>query len=158
MTHRHGTRESGSGVHRGGTQRTPDTSTFDGGCFCGAVRFRLTAPLTQTCYCHCESCRRSSGAPFVAWCTVGTDRFALAHGRLALHESSPGVRRGFCAQCGTSLTYAHEERPGEIDVAIAALDDSGPVAPTRHIWVEDKLPWLCIDDGLPQFQRFSGQA
>jgi hypothetical protein len=131
----------------------------EGGCFCGAVRFRLTGSVAQACYCHCASCRRAPGAPFVAWCTVAKDGFELTAGSLAEHRSSPGVTRGFCSHCGTSLTYTHEERgAGEIDVTIATLDDPAPVVPTRHIWVEDKLPWLGIDDGLAQFARFSGQA
>lgn len=134
------------------------TDAFPGGCFCGAVRFRISGPISQACYCHCESCRRAAGAPYVAWCTVERNRFELTRGRLAEHASSPKVKRGFCASCGTSITYTHEARPAEIDVTIVTLDEPAEVAPTRHIWLVDKLPWLEIGDGLPQFERFTSQS
>ena len=134
------------------------TDAFDGGCFCGTIRFRISGPISQACYCHCESCRRAAGAPYVAWCTVDRNRFALTRGRLAEHASSPQVVRGFCRSCGTSITYTHEARPDEIDVTIVTLDAPERVVPTRHLWILDKLPWVEIDDGLPQFERFSGQS
>lgn len=133
-------------------------AALPGGCFCGAVRFRISGSISQACYCHCESCRRAAGAPYVAWCTVESDRFVVTTGHLTLHASSPKVSRGFCATCGTSITYAHDARPGEIDVTIATLDDPEHVAPTRHIWLIDKLPWVEINDALPKFEGFSSQG
>ena len=56
----------------------------------------------------------------------------------------------FCASCGTSLTYQHEDRSDEIDVTIPTLDEPGQLEPECHIWVSDKLPWLRLEDGLPQ--------
>lgn len=131
---------------------------YEGGCFCGAVRFRLSGLAESACYCHCESCRRASGAPFVAWCTVDRDRFKVTRGRMTEHASSPGVSRGFCGQCGTSMTYIHHARPNDIDVTVVTLDEAGDIVPKRHLWVQDKLPWVAIDDGLPQFDGLSGQA
>ena len=66
-------------------------------------------------------------------------------------RSSPKVVRGFCARCGSCLTYCHEARSSEIDVTLATLDDPATFAPTMHVWVADKLPWVSIGDGLPQF-------
>ena len=124
---------------------------FEGGCLCGAVRFRATGPARNACLCHCRSCRLAAGAPSVAWATFATDAFRLLEGELAEHRSSPPVQRGFCARCGTSITYAHEGRPGELDVALATLDDPSLLRPACHIWVSDKLPWVATDDGLPCF-------
>ena len=61
------------------------------------------------------------------------------------------MTRGFCADCGTSLTYRHEARHGEIDLTLASLDDPGLLTPQMHIWVEDKLAWVIIADDRPQF-------
>ena len=133
------------------------TERYEGGCFCGAVRYRLTGPITQACYCHCESCRRAAGAPYVAWCTVDRERFEVTRGELTLHASSPRVARGFCARCGTSITYAHGAR-NDIDITIVTLDAPERVVPRRHLWIVDKLPWIEIDDGLPQFDEFSSGA
>jgi hypothetical protein len=129
-----------------------------GGCFCGAIRFRLTRPVRQACHCHCESCRRASGAPFVTWCTVERTEFVVAKGRIHEHASSPRVTRGFCGDCGTTLTYIHDARPTEIDVTVAALDAPERIVPTRHIFTSDKLPWIAIDDGLPQYATVSSEG
>lgn len=125
-----------------------------GRCFCGAVTYRVAGAPRTVCVCHCESCRRSAGAPCVAWATFPTARFAVVTGHLEVHASSPQVERGFCAGCGTPITYFHGARPDELDVTVASLDDAAAFAPSMHIWIDDKLPWVSIDDGLPSYARF----
>lgn len=128
--------------------------SYPGGCLCGDVRYQATGEAANLCFCHCTSCRRAVGAPMVSWGTFARDNVSIAEGKLAEFHSSPGVTRGFCANCGTSLTYRHEARPAEIDVALATLDDATVLAPECHIWVGDKVPWLVISDGLPQYRAF----
>ena len=122
-----------------------------GRCLCGALEFDALGPLENLCFCHCESCRRASGAPFVAWGTCTRDGFVITKGEAAFHHSSPPVTRGFCGRCGTTLTYAHQGRPDDLDVALATLDDPGAAEPQCHIWVADKLEWIEINDDLPQY-------
>ena len=124
---------------------------YAGGCLCGSVRYEVSGEARNLCYCHCTSCRRAAGAPLVPWGTFGRDGFRLTRGTLAEYRSSAPVVRGFCAACGTSLTYRHEQRPTELDVALATLDEAARFAPQMHVWVGDKLPWVSISDGLPQF-------
>lgn len=93
----------------------------------------------------------------VPWGTFPDTRFAVIKGELALLQSSPGVSRGFCRNCGTSLTYAHEQRPGEIDITLVTLDEPEVLRPTCHIWVREKLSWVVIVDGLQQFETVSGK-
>lgn len=126
----------------------------EGGCLCGSIRFRVTGAGTSRCYCHCRSCRLASGAPFVAWATFPAAGFRVTSGELAQHRSSPGVLRGFCASCGTAVTYRHEARPGELDVALASLDGAGALAPEYHIWVSHKLAWVDPADGLPRYPEW----
>lgn len=123
-----------------------------GGCHCGAVRYALDGPVTSRCFCHCQSCRRVVGATPVPWGTVARDGFTLTRGTLTEHESSPGVHRGLCGRCGSSLTYRHEQRADEIDVTLSTLDDPSALAPEAHIWVRDKLPWVHLADALPRFE------
>jgi hypothetical protein len=78
----------------------------------------------------------------VPWGTFDRDNFSIIHGRLSEFHSSAPVTRGFCAACGTSLTYSHEKRAGEIDVTLATLDDPAVLVPECHIWVQDKLSWV----------------
>jgi hypothetical protein len=126
---------------------------YTGGCLCGAVRYQLTGAGTNLCYCHCTSCRRSAGAPAVPWGSFARTAFSVTRGSILEYRSSPQVARGFCAHCGTALTYRHERRATEIDVTLASLDDPAAFAPQMHVWVGEKLPWVSIGDGLPQFEQ-----
>jgi hypothetical protein len=125
--------------------------TYAGGCLCGSVRYEVSGAVSNLCYCHCSSCRRAAGAPLVPWGTFARDSFRVTRGVLSEYRSSAPVLRGFCAACGSSLTYCHQARPAEIDVTLATLDDAARLPPQMHVWVGDKLPWVSIADGLPQF-------
>jgi hypothetical protein len=131
---------------------------YSGGCLCGGVRYEASGAARHLCYCHCQSCRRAAGAPFVAWGTFDRDSFRVTRGTLAEFRSSPSVRRGFCPACGCCLTYRHDSRPTEIDVTLATLDAAAQLVPQMHVWVADKLPWVRIDDGLPQLPGGTGSA
>ena len=117
-----------------------------------AHRARATFPGEATRY------RGGSGAPLVAWVTFPVDRFELVGGSLTEYASSQGVVRGFCTTCGTSLTYAHEARSAEIDVALATLDDPATLEPGFHVWVSHKPPWVRLDDDLPQHPEWRTSA
>lgn len=127
--------------------------SFTGRCFCGSVRFRIDSEPLFACHCHCESCQRASGAAFVTWATFPATSFDMQSGILAERNSSPGVTRGHCAVCGSSVTYVHGDRPQEIDVSVVCLDDPEAIEPQAHIWLEDKPSWLAIGDALPQYSR-----
>ena len=129
-----------------------NSTMISGQCFCGHVRYELSGEPKFACHCHCESCRRAAGAAFVTWVTFAGDDLALTSGTISEYRSSPGVRRGHCAICGTTITYWWDKRPEEIDIALATLDDTTGIDPSAHIWVEDKVPWLVINDGLPQYK------
>ena len=124
--------------------------TVEGGCLCGEVCYRASGEVTNLAYCHCRSCRGSSGAPFVAWGTFALARFEIAKGAPTTNRSSKHVERRFCGRCGTALTYLHAMRPEQIDVTLASMDDAGDLAPVAHIWTSQKLPWVILSDGLPQ--------
>ena len=125
----------------------------DGGCFCGRVRYRVTGEPLGSAICHCVSCRKASGAQSVAWLTFPLEGFSFVSGGPAEYRSSDAVSRTFCGGCGTSLTYRHEGDPDSIDVTTASLDLPNELPPTRHIWLEDKLAWEGVNDGLPRFER-----
>jgi hypothetical protein len=129
----------------------PETA-IDGGCLCGAVRYRAVGPPTVSMICHCDSCARASGAPAVAWVTFATQRFRFLRGEPAAFHSSPPVTRRFCGTCGTGLTYAHSARPSEIDVTTRTLDDPERFPPTHHSWIGDAPRWGRPADGLPAFE------
>jgi hypothetical protein len=114
---------------------------IEGGCLCGRVRYRATTrPVHQT-ICHCASCRRASGAQSLAWVTFPLDRFAFVQGEPVRYQAENGARWGFCAQCGTSLTYEIGRRPGEIDITTGSLDDPEAFPPTAAVNADEKLSW-----------------
>jgi hypothetical protein len=127
-----------------------------GGCFCGKVRYRSTAPLYPATLCHCRSCRRAAGAHVVAWATVRRSEYTVERGRPVEYSSSPGVIRTFCGDCGTPLTYWRRERAEEIDVTIGSLDDPDAVVPADHIWMQDAPSWDGSTDSLPRHLRTRG--
>ena len=76
-----------------------------GRCLCGSIRYETAAPVSPPAFCHCESCRRATGAHVVAWMTVDRQALRWLGHEPRWHASSPGVVRGFCTGCGTPLTY-----------------------------------------------------
>ncbi len=77
----------------------------EGGCLCGAVHYKAVGELLWVAHCHCCSCRKARGAPMQTWIGLRRDEFAYTQGAPVVCEFSPGVRRAFCAACGTPLTY-----------------------------------------------------
>lgn len=124
---------------------------IEGGCFCGAVRYRATQEPLGSMICHCRSRRGVSGSPVVAWLTFAQDRFAFTRGEPAVFQSSRGVLRRFCRDCGTPLTYESARSPEEIDVAICSLDEPEAFPPTHHSWLKHDLRWMKFGDGLPTY-------
>jgi hypothetical protein len=130
-----------------------NVSKIRGHCFCNAIQFEVEGPEKFACFCYCESCQRAAGAPVVAWATYQKASFEIVAGSMHWRESSPGVTRGHCAQCGTSISYENVKRPGEIDIVLNALDDPASPKLLAHIWTEDKPAWMRIGDELPVYKR-----
>ena len=124
-------------------------ASYEGGCLCGGVRYRVTAAAIDSGYCHCRMCQRNSGAPVVAWTTFPATGFSWTTGSPASYASSPQIRRQFCAHCGSYLVFRREEST-EVSVNTASLDDPGAFQPQMHIFVESRIPWFRTDDELPQ--------
>ena len=132
---------------------TRSSSKWQGGCLCGAVRYEISASPRTTSLCHCEDCRRASGAPVVAWTFFpsGTLRFVKGDPRLLKHAER---ERTFCSDCGTPLSFFDPAIPGEFEVTTCSLDDPAHAPPPAdHNWIIDALPWLKINDGLPAFEQ-----
>jgi hypothetical protein len=125
----------------------------EGGCLCGEVRYRVAGDPRASAICHCASCRRASGAQSVAWVVFPSEAFSFLSGDPAEYRSSAGVSRTFCDRCGTSLTYQHDGNLDSIDVTAASLDLPDEFPPARHVWLEDKVSWESVGDGLPRFER-----
>ena len=126
----------------------------EGGCLCGAVRYRaLGAPSGPSAFCHCRSCRMATGAPITAWVTFLSEKFSFTVGQPIRFRSSPEVIRTFCGACGTSLTYNRYGRQ-TIDVTTPSLDNPEAFAPTAHVFTSHALSWVHINDQLLTFKEW----
>lgn len=132
------------------------TEKLTGRCLCGAVRYVAGPLLYPATLCHCTSCRRASGAHALGWFTVRGEDLAFSGTTPREYHSSPGVRRTFCGRCGTPLTYARDQRPGEVDVTLGTLDDPDLVPPIDHIYMEDAAAWDRPGDGRPEHPKTRG--
>lgn len=128
-------------------------SDLDGRCLCGAVRFSITLPTLFVAHCHCRWCREAHGAAFVTWVGAAEDRFRLLPGSAEArwYQSSRQSRRGFCANCGTTLFFASTLCPGEIHVVRPAI--AGPVdrEPQCHVFYDQHADWIELGDSLPRY-------
>lgn len=102
-------------------------------------------------YCHCQTCRKVTGAPVSAWVNFAKPSFEWLGDEPAWYQSSPGMKRGFCGKCGTSLCTLEDD--GYVCVSIVSLDRAADIAPAYHIYWQHALPWLSQDDALPREVR-----
>ena len=124
----------------------------EGGCLCGAVRYRVTGAPEASGVCHCRTCRKAASAPTLPFLVVPVVAFAVTRGTPAGYRSSPGVTRSFCARCGSPLTYRTETEPDRIDVMTCSLDDPEAFPPDFHVWVSHGLRWAApAGDGRPAY-------
>ena len=126
---------------------------LEGGCYCGAIRYEAAAQPFNATSCHCSICRRTTGAPFVAWFSVPRSQFRLTKGDPARFRSTAKGVRSFCAGCGTQITFEHSDYPHEIDITTCSLDEPARVPPEDHIWTWSKVGWVSLADGLPEFRE-----
>lgn len=119
-----------------------------GGCQCGALRYALAEPPARAHLCHCRMCQKAVGGPFAALASVSRPALRWTRGTLATFASSDQVRRGFCAGCGTPLTYDYVAGD-RINLTLGSLDNPSAVPPERHFGSESRLEWTRHIDTLP---------
>jgi len=125
-------------------QGTP-AGPLSGGCQCGEVRFRVEA-LGRPSFCHCRMCQKAFGATGGALVTA--KGLAWTRGAPAHFQSSTRIRRGFCAACGTPLTFEYD---GLVDLAIAAFDRAAEITPVIQLSPGAALPWTAHVTALPGY-------
>lgn len=128
----------------------------DGQCHCGAILYSMPTAVEHHALCHCQDCRRHSGAPMVGWALVGRDMLKMS-GTPKIYASSAHGRRHFCGACGTGLFYTNEAAfPGHIDVQTATLDDPDLIPPGAQIQIAERIGWMAKLDELTTFNRYPG--
>ena len=131
---------------------------LDGGCACGAVRYRLTSkPMIVHC-CHCRDCQQQTGGAFAINALIETDRIEVLRGEVAVYEMATDSGRPHdihrCPTCATALWSDYGRRPYLRFVRATTLDDRGALPPDVHIFTASKLPWVGLPSDVPAFEIY----
>lgn len=136
-----------------------NTETFEGGCDCRAVRYRLESrPLFVHC-CHCRWCQRESGASFALNAMIESDRVTRLAGEpelvLTPSQSGRGQRIARCPSCRIAL-WSHYAGAGPVlsFVRVGMLDEPDRLPPDIHIFTASKQPWLLLPPGTPAVPEY----
>jgi hypothetical protein len=124
---------------------------FEGGCLCGAVRYRATSAPVRGVICHCLMCRKHSGAPALAFVHFVATDFTWLGDTPTRYRSSEFAQRGFCGKCGSTLSMHEEVLAERVQIAVGSLDEPQRVRIDDHVWTKDRIPWFDVADNLPRF-------
>ena len=131
---------------------------IEGGCVCGAVRYRITAPPLSAYNCHCRDCQKMSGATHSMSMPMARDNLEHLSGMLVAYDkpsdSGRVVRMMACSQCGTKLWNEPLASPAMRVLKPGTLDDASWIRPVGNIWTSSALPWASVD---PELVNFPGQ-
>ena len=123
-----------------------------GHCFCRETGWEFEGEISWSCYCHCDDCRRNCAAPVVAWLGVPLKHFNWLGQTPGTYAGDDGVRRHFCASCGSPMGFEADHYPGGMHLYAASLDNPEDFKPTFHVNYESKLPWLEMQDDLTKYE------
>lgn len=119
----------------------------EGGCLCGAVRFRLKGKPVRVSACHCSACQRRTGSAFGTGAYCRAEDVEITRGELRRYEhrsdeSKRWIRYEFCGNCGTQLTWTAEALPGMRAVGLGTFDNPQGFKVERHGWMRSAHSWF----------------
>jgi len=129
---------------------------MEGGCYCGAVRFRAEGDSVFHGQCHCRECQYASGGQPNVVIGMPESGFAWTKGApkgFTRTDIENAVTREFCAACGTQLLTTSPNVPGMKLIKAGVLDDPTVFKPQMAIFLVDKQPFHHVPDGIPTFER-----
>ena len=134
------------------------SSTLEGGCLCGKIRYRVSGDPAMQVNCHCKNCQRQSGSAFST--IMGFPESALSiEGEFKTYddqgESGESVLRDFCPDCGSPLFSRVAVAPGLTFIKAGTLDETASFAPAMHLWTKSKQEWVDLA-GQPAFETNPG--
>jgi hypothetical protein len=120
-----------------------------GGCQCGAVRYAFYAPLENAHVCHCRMCQRATGGVFAALAGGSPDNFEWTRGNPKFFASSNLAERGFCAACGTPLSFKYNIPSARMYATIGSLDRPEDASLVKQFGIESRLTWVKFCEDVP---------
>lgn len=134
------------------------TASLEGGCACGAVRYRLTsAPMFVQC-CHCRDCQQQTGGAFAINALIETDRIEILSGApepVSMPTDSGRPHDVYrCPSCRVAVWSDYGRRPALRFVRVSTLDDPTAFVPNAHIFTRSKVPWVGLPAEVPAFDIY----
>lgn len=129
---------------------------YKGSCLCGAVRYQASELVGPYVYCHCQSCRKSSGTAFAANISAPIESFEVVSGDdfIKVFESSPKKYRHFCSNCGSPVFTKVGDDAEVVRLRLGSLDTPFDEKLSAHIFVAHKATWHEPSDSVPQYSHW----
>jgi len=124
------------------------STSLEGGCLCGRIRYRAAPDKREGYYCHCRMCQLAFGNTRVPFLNLRQDQVEWLTEPPTTYASSKFALRGFCGTCGTPLSFAYQGSQN-MDLSVGSLDDPSAITPVSHFAIESKVANWEVDDGLP---------
>jgi hypothetical protein len=120
-----------------------------GGCQCGAIRYALHSKPINSHVCHCRMCQRAVGNLFASLVGCAKDRLEWTRGTPTFFASSSLAKRGFCANCGTPLSFSYNDETAHFYVTTGSLDDPGAAPVIMQYGTESRIHWVDFCEDVP---------
>ncbi|WEX86918.1 GFA family protein [Sinorhizobium garamanticum] len=124
----------------------------EGGCLCGAVRFKTHGKLREIIFCHCSQCRKQTGLYYAATNVLNNDIDVEGADNVTWYRSSPEAQRGFCRHCGSALFWKADTLD-YTSILAGTFETPTRLEPGYHIYCADKGDYYDIVDELPRFDQ-----
>ena len=129
-----------------------------GGCLCGAVRYEASEPPFWAGHCHCQNCRKHTGAAFATDAMFRAANLTWLSQEPTYYKSSEICERGFCPTCGSTVSARFYKEPDIVVMAAGSLDDPNVIEPTLHAFTSRRVKWLRLSDGLHEYPEAEPQS
>ena len=130
---------------------------FTGGCLCGAIRYEVKGDPVRIANCHCDDCRRATGASFTTNVFVKEGDLVILQGtpKRFQHKSESGntMTKEFCGDCGSQLFGSGSGNPGVKHAKVGTIDDASAIKPAINVFTSRKLPFTILSDDTENFER-----
>ena len=128
-----------------------------GGCLCGAIRYRVSAPITKLIVCHCTDCQKASGTGASVNGFVPSENFEILKGEPKIFskvvDSGNTLHRAYCADCGSPIYSRRDNTPQTTGLKVGTLDEPLGMEVAMNIWTRSARPWMHIDPDLQSYPQ-----
>ena len=132
------------------------SDTFEGGCACGAIRYKAEGPPRYMGNCHCRDCQQATGSGFFPGVGLKQEKVTVSgEPKWFTRQADRGhpIHRAFCPDCGSPVMIRNEASPGFVVFYAGSLDDPSWFEPAIDIFVKSAVPWVCQNPDSPKFDE-----